>query len=204
MADHRTDRANNDIGDHWVDVLIAQYDGANNRRSQNFTFFWQAAALGLTAQAFLFNVALSNSTSNVGRYIAASLSLGASVATLVLMRTQKVYQHVEGAWLDTLEVLFHWPVKMLHDAKAPARAKRLNDHLDCVQCSLKCRKRGKKDPGDQAVTKEQIQGLKVKSTEVRFNLFWDATLWWLLLNWTFVAGAVAVILITQLDPQLLH
>jgi hypothetical protein len=43
----------------------AQYAATNDRRFQNFSFFWQASALGLAAEAFLFTVALAHET--VGR-----------------------------------------------------------------------------------------------------------------------------------------
>src|ERR1700722_915659 len=82
---------------------IAQYVATNDRRFQNFSFFWQASALGLAAEAFLFSVALGSGTSNAARYIASALAILTAAAALALMHTQHGYQEIEGYWLDAIE-----------------------------------------------------------------------------------------------------
>lgn len=100
------------------EFMLHQYDGANARRANNFTFVWQAAALSLTALAFLMTITLSGGTSQVGRTIASSLAILASWAALALMHSQKQYQEVESAWLDMIE-LKHQPESAMRHAGRP-------------------------------------------------------------------------------------
>jgi hypothetical protein len=109
------------------ETILHQYDGANSRRSNNFTFYWQSVTLSLAALAFLFNVALGGTTSRAGRIIAAALALAASSAALRLMTTQKAYQQVESAWLDHIEIKYAWPIRMLHAGDAEKRWQRVCD-----------------------------------------------------------------------------
>jgi len=82
------------VGPHRVIVYLASAEGG---------FFWQAVALSVTAEAFLFTIALGHTTSDAGRYIAASLTSFVASASLVLMRSQRRYQTIEGVWMDVIE-----------------------------------------------------------------------------------------------------
>lgn len=113
-------------------AALAQYQAANDRRFQNFNFFWQASGLGLAAQAFLFAVALDGSTSNVGRIVAGVLSIFVSWSALVLMRSQRGYQRIEGRWMDLLEKTnFAKTYKMDHDGKQSQRENRITTEEQC-------------------------------------------------------------------------
>ena len=104
-----------------------QYEAANARRFQNFTFFWQATGLGLAAQAFLLLIALGGGTSYAGRYVASGLSIMTSAAALVLMHTQRGYQEIEGIWMDVLErkLRITKKMQMLHRGKLAERRARV-------------------------------------------------------------------------------
>jgi hypothetical protein len=114
-----------------LEALYHQYDGANTRRFQNFSFHWQAVGLGVAAQAFLFAVMLQPTTAPVARYIAGSLAIVAALASWRLMHSQERFQKVEGDWLDHMEGL------TLADV---AQAVRGDTHGACTSCS--CRRRG--------------------------------------------------------------
>lgn len=88
----------------------AQYTATNDRRFQNFSFFWQASALGLAAEAFLFTVAIAHDTSDAGRFIASGLAVIVAFAALALMHTQHGYQLIEGRWMDAIEEAREWKV----------------------------------------------------------------------------------------------
>jgi len=85
------------------DFTATRYATANERCFHNYTFFWQAVALSVAAEAFLFTIALGHTTSDAGPYIAASLTAFVATASLVLMRSQRKYQTIEGVWLVVIE-----------------------------------------------------------------------------------------------------
>jgi hypothetical protein len=190
----------NSSDDKSFDALIAQYEGADARRSQNFTFFWQAVALSVAAQAFLFVIALDHATSRIGRIIAATLSFVVSIASLVLMRSQKNYQRVEGLWMDTIEEAYDLPERMWHEATAEERYNR-------VVSVLKSKGR-EVDPNSQDISPGLIKALDPKTAKHPFAKWWrrhpvDASAWWCFLLWLFMVAALIVIVLATWWPSLL-
>ncbi len=157
-----------------------QYEAANARRFQNFTFFWQATGLGLAAQAFLLLIALGGGTSYAGRYVASGLSIMTSAAALILMRTQRGYQEIEGIWMDVLEDKLGIPnnMQMLHRGKLAERGARA---LQAFNAS-------------NILTKQKWQTRKFGSCRLLNN----ATAWWCVLWWAFIGASTFVIIVTAL------
>lgn len=75
-----------------------QYTALNARRDSFNSLLWQTPVLSLTAQAFLFVIALSQNVSDSARKIAASLALIAAVASIQLL-TKHRFNEVEHAKL---------------------------------------------------------------------------------------------------------
>jgi hypothetical protein len=67
------------------EVLLSVYSVIAARRTAYDALFWQAPVLSLTAQAFLFTVALSGGTPVWSRRIAAGLALLSALASIQLM-----------------------------------------------------------------------------------------------------------------------
>jgi hypothetical protein len=97
-----SDDTNRDAGPQAISLEVLNQT-TNDRRSKNFEFFWQAVALSLAVQAFLMTIALGGGTSNLGQYLAASLSIMVSLAAVSLMLSQRTYQRIEERWLDLFE-----------------------------------------------------------------------------------------------------
>lgn len=60
--------------------VFQQYQVVASRRQQFDLMIWQVPVLGLTAQAFLLNIALSHGTSQVARALSAGLAVVTSGA----------------------------------------------------------------------------------------------------------------------------
>jgi len=166
---------------------IQQYDAANTRRFQNFTFFWQASALGLAAQAFLFTIALGDSTSRAGRIVSCVLSIFVSFASLVLMHTQRGYQQVEGRWMDIVETTV-FPLEMGHNKGRIDREWMVyrNEQL----LDLKSKRPYGPDPIDEKRNERHTfrDWLTQKAKPIN-----DATFAWCVLWWVFIFSALFVI-----------
>ncbi len=81
-----------------VRITEQQYDQvAENKRNHNL-LIWQTPVLALTAQSFLFSIALSSSTSGQNKAISALLALLISIASMQLMAK---HRHIER-WYSSL------------------------------------------------------------------------------------------------------
>jgi hypothetical protein len=73
------------------------------RRTQFDNLLWQVPILSLTAQAFLFTVALGADTSKAARIIAACLSLITTLLTLQLFTRHRQSEITDAHWLERYE-----------------------------------------------------------------------------------------------------
>lgn len=89
---------------------------------------WQAPMLALTAQAFLFTVALGQQTSRTARVIACLLSLVMSVLSITLMARHRQGELVDAEWLQRYEETAFPYERALHGV--PFRDKRAAQPLN--------------------------------------------------------------------------
>ena len=148
-----------------------QYAATNDRRFENFSFFWQASAVGLAAEAFLFTVALAHDTSEAGRFIASALAIFVAFAALGLMPTQHGYQLIKGRWMDAIEEARGWVV-MGHADNRLNRGKRIDEAEADLRSLLGPRQR---PPVRRPRWKLKPDGLIMRFLDWKF--IGDAT-WW--------------------------
>lgn len=79
-------------------TFMCQYSALNTRRDSFNSLLWQTPVLSLTAQAFLFIIALSQNVSDAARKVAAGLALIAAIASIQLL-TKHRFNEVEHAKL---------------------------------------------------------------------------------------------------------
>lgn len=78
------------------------------RRLQWDQLVWQVPVLSLTAQAFLFTIALGSDSSRTARAVAALLSLVASFLSVELMSRHRQAEVADARWLEQYEA-DHFP-----------------------------------------------------------------------------------------------
>lgn len=81
----------------------AVYQAVVSRRLQWDNLLWQVPILSLTAQAFLFTIALGPDTSQVARTIAASLSIVITGLSVTLMARHRQAELGDARWLEEFE-----------------------------------------------------------------------------------------------------
>lgn len=74
-----------------------------SKRAALDAMMWQTPALGMTAQAFLFNLALSPGSSRWARLIVAFLSLSLSLMVMQLMAKHRRHEMLDSLLLDRFE-----------------------------------------------------------------------------------------------------
>lgn len=74
-----------------------------SRRAGYDTMMWQTPALGMTAQAFLFTLALNQDSTRWARLIAASLSLALSLMVVQLMAKHRRHEALDSLLLRKVE-----------------------------------------------------------------------------------------------------
>jgi hypothetical protein len=79
------------------------YDVAANRRYQYDFMMWQVPALSLTAQAFLFTVALQAEATRAARLIASALALVVAAISMQLMAKHRHHERTEADRLKGFE-----------------------------------------------------------------------------------------------------
>lgn len=84
-------------------AALAAYQAVNNRRISYDSLLWQMPALSLTAQAFLFSVALAPGHSLSAQAIASALALFVSIAAIHALRRFRLGQHMDQLLLDRVE-----------------------------------------------------------------------------------------------------
>lgn len=81
----------------------AIYQAIASRYVAHDTMLWQAPALSLTAEAFLFTIALSAGNSQAARLLASSLALLVSVLSVQLMLKHRHHTLIDARLLEKLE-----------------------------------------------------------------------------------------------------
>ncbi|MGJ5832818.1 hypothetical protein [Streptomyces ossamyceticus] len=84
-----------------ADAVVYQVVAA--RRMQWDALLWQVPALSLTAQAFLFTIALGSDSSRYARVIASALAIVMSVLSLHLMARHRQAEVTDAHWLADYE-----------------------------------------------------------------------------------------------------
>jgi hypothetical protein len=101
---------------HNDQKLLASYQVLANRRLAQDSLMWQTPALGLTAQAFLFNIALNSTSSRTARLISMFLALITSLLSMQLMSKHRNYETNDSKNLENFEAEHSFP--MLHHSSA--------------------------------------------------------------------------------------
>ena len=81
---------------------LAAYGAVAARRTAWDSLLWQVPVLSLTAQAFLFTIALGGAD-EWGRIIAAFLSLDIAVISIMLMGRHRQAELLDAHWLERFE-----------------------------------------------------------------------------------------------------
>ncbi len=81
----------------------AVYEAAAHRRNHHDALLWQAPAMSLTGQAFLFTIALDAASSLAARLIASILSLVVTVCTMTLMARSRQAEMADTDFLVEFE-----------------------------------------------------------------------------------------------------
>lgn len=79
------------------------YAAVASRRAGFDQMAWQVPIISLTAQAFLFTLALGPDTSRTARLISAVLALLVTVLSMILMARHRQADVADGRWLAELE-----------------------------------------------------------------------------------------------------
>lgn len=79
------------------------YSVVGSRRQGYDQMMWQVPALSLTAEAFLFSIALASSASQATRLIAATLALFTSLMSIQLMGKHRHHELQDALLLELLE-----------------------------------------------------------------------------------------------------
>jgi hypothetical protein len=99
------------------------YDAVAARRLQWDALLWQVPVLSLTAQAFLFTIALGSGSSRFARGVACALSLVAAALSMQLMARHRQAEISDAHWLGDYE-LAHFGTEMV--VHGPAFQQRRN------------------------------------------------------------------------------
>ncbi len=79
------------------------YQTVAARQAQHDSMTWQVPVLSLTAQAFLFTIALGADSTPTSRYFACALSLISSVLSITLMARHRQMDIADADWLEAFE-----------------------------------------------------------------------------------------------------
>lgn len=79
------------------------YQAIVSRRLQWDYLEWQVPALGLTAQAFLFTIAVGGSSSQAARIVASLLAVIVSFLCMTLMARHREAELLDAHWLEEFE-----------------------------------------------------------------------------------------------------
>jgi hypothetical protein len=102
------------VSDTVSEDQLVQYQVVAARRLQWDNLVWQVPILSLTAQAFLFTIALGADTQPVPRLTSAVLSLVVTVLSISLMARHRQAEEVDAAWLERFEAERFGPERTLH------------------------------------------------------------------------------------------
>lgn len=79
------------------------YHVVASRRLGYDQMMWQTPALSLTAQAFLFTIALDSASSRVARIVSMVLAMAAAGASIQLMAKHRRMEEHDSKWLEAYE-----------------------------------------------------------------------------------------------------
>ncbi len=82
----------------------SQYNIVAARRESLNTLLWHTPVLSLTAQAFLFIIALGPETSQIARIVSAALAFIAAIASIQLFTRHRSFEKISAQWLSKFEV----------------------------------------------------------------------------------------------------
>lgn len=82
---------------------VEQYQLVSARRDASMAQAWQAPMLSLTAQAFLFTIALDASASTGARRLAAALAATSALAAVQLLMRHRRFETADAIWLTRYE-----------------------------------------------------------------------------------------------------
>jgi hypothetical protein len=92
-----------DLGKVDPNVLASIYQSLTTRRVGYEALMWQVPALSLTAQAFLFTIALSADSRPEARLTAATLSFIVAVLSLHLLAKHRFHEELDAKLVEKLE-----------------------------------------------------------------------------------------------------
>lgn len=75
------------------------------RRLQWDSLVWQVPVLSLTAQAFLYTIALGSESSNLARIVGATISIVITVLSVTLMARHRQSEIADAEWLANYEAV---------------------------------------------------------------------------------------------------
>jgi hypothetical protein len=84
-----------------IDAL--QYQVVASRRQATDTMMWQVPTVSLTAQAFLFTIALAPNATRAAQLVSAGLALIASITSIQLMAKHRFHELADSKWLEEFE-----------------------------------------------------------------------------------------------------
>jgi len=84
-------------------AVLAAYAAIAARRAQWDSLVWQVSTLALTAQAFLFTIALTQGNDAWARMISSVPSLNITVISILLMARQRQAEIHDANWLERVE-----------------------------------------------------------------------------------------------------
>jgi hypothetical protein len=109
-APQMTEQPNDQLGDRAdMEVQLSIYETLASRRASYDTMMWQAPMLSLTAQAFLFTIALGPGSARIARILASMLSFISAVGSMHLMAKQHFNEGLDNRVLYLHEERLNLP-----------------------------------------------------------------------------------------------
>jgi hypothetical protein len=102
--------------DDYAKVTPLQYQMLAARRQNHDSMLWQTPVISLTAQAFLFTIALGGPT-RAARVIAASLALATALASIQLLAKHRHFEVHYSELLRSVEE--NQSIPIIHDKPPP-------------------------------------------------------------------------------------
>ncbi|WP_433755094.1 hypothetical protein [Nocardia sp. CA-135398] len=79
------------------------YQTVADRRLQYENLLWQVPTLSLTAQAFLFSIAMAAASDSIARIASSLLALIVSIISIMLMASHRLAERKDASWLERFE-----------------------------------------------------------------------------------------------------
>ncbi|MFQ6398324.1 hypothetical protein ACLMAJ_33400 [Nocardia sp. KC 131] len=88
---------------HCSPNLEMLYQCVADRRLQYENLLWQVPTVSLTAQAFLFSIALAEGNAPVAKIASSLLALIVSIISIMLMASHRLAERKDAKWLERFE-----------------------------------------------------------------------------------------------------